>query len=410
MADLLIRNASQILTCAVGENAAPFAGKNQSAIGLTTGSIAIEGDRIMAIGKAADNTKAARVIDARGGVVLPGFVDCHTHAVFCGHRADEFELRAKGVSYEAIARNGGGIQKSTGQLREATDEELRAAVLRHLDQFLDGGTTTIEAKSGYGLSLEHELRALRALDVPHAVEVVRTCLAGHSVPPEYKSKRRDYITLVCEEIFPAVQRDQLAEYCDVFVEKNVFTFEEGQAILDAGKRHGMRGRVHADQLSRSGGARLACRVGAITADHLEYATREDAVAMREAGVTAVLLPGANYVLNQDQRAPARNMINMQCPVAVATDFNPGSAPIQSMPLTLNLACVRFGMTVAEAIIGATINAAHTINRHDKIGSLELGKQADVLVCNVSDYREIAYWLGRNPITHVIKKGVLVREP
>ena len=409
MADLIIRNAAQILTCAVAGVTPPLAGQNQSGIGLTAGSVAVEDGRIVAIGEKVDKAGAKRVIDARGGVVTPGFVDCHTHAVFHGSRADEFEMRAKGVGYQAIARRGGGIQRSMTQLRDATDEELRAAVMRHLDAFLDLGTTTIEAKSGYGLSLEDELRSLRALDVPHKVEVVRTCLAAHSVPPEFKDDRRAYVKLVCEEIFPAVQKERLAQFCDVFVEKGVFSFEESQRVLEAGQRHGLRGRVHADQLSRSGGARLACRIGAATADHLEFATREDAVAMREAGVTAVLLPAANYILDQPERPPARGMITMQCPVAVATDFNPGSAPTQSMPLTLNLACVRFGMSVAEAIVGATINAACTLGLQDRIGSIELGKQADLLVFDVPDYREIAYWFGADRVRTVIKKGEVVRE-
>jgi imidazolonepropionase len=327
--------------------------------------------------------------------------------VFAGSRANEFEDRARGVSYQDIARRGGGIRASMRALRAASDEELEAAVRRHLDRFLALGTTTIEAKSGYGLSLEHELRSLRALGVEHEVEVVRTCLAAHSVPPEFKDDRRGYVDLVRKEILPAVAREGLAKYCDVFLEKGAFGFNEAQAVLETGRDLNLRGRVHADQLSHSGGARLACRVGAITADHLEFCTRDDTRAMREAGVIAVLLPAANYVLDQADRPPARTMITMSCPVAIATDFNPGSAPTQSMFFALNAACVRFGMSVAEAIVGATINGACAAGVQDRVGSLEIGKQADLIVCEADDYRELAYFFGDNPVRTVIKRGRVV---
>ncbi len=408
MVDLLIQNASQILTLARAGLDAPYAGRDAGELGIVDGAVAIEGGRIVAVGADAVGTTAERVVDARKGVVLPGFVDCHTHAVFYGGRADEFEDRARGVSYAEIARRGGGIRATVRKLRAASDEQLNAAVRRHYDRFLRLGTTTIEAKSGYGLSLEHELRSLRALGMDHQLDVVRTCLAAHTVPDEFHRNPRGYLDLVCDEIYPAVAREGLAKYCDVFVERGAFTFDDGERALEAGKAHGLRGRVHADQLSRNGGARLACRVGAITADHLEYATKEDAVAMRTAGVIAVLLPAANHMLDQQERPPARAMIAHSCPIAVATDFNPGSAPTQSMPLTLNLACVRFGLSVAEALVGATINGACAAGINDKVGSLEVGKQADVLVCAVRDYRELAYWFGHNPVRHVVKSGVLVR--
>jgi len=409
MADVLVRNAAQILTCAKEGAAPPLAGKDQGAIGVVEGGVAVERGRIVEVGPDALKVEAKRVIDARGGVVLPGFVDCHTHAVFVGSRADEFEERAKGVSYAEMARRGGGIRASMRMLREASDRDLAAAVKRNLDRFLELGTTTIEAKSGYGLSLDDELRSLRALGTRHRVEVVRTCLAAHVVPPEYDGKKAEYVKLVCEEILPAVVKEGLAEYCDVFLEKGAFNFEEAEKVLRAGKRVGLRGRVHADQLSHGGGARLACRVEGITADHLEFAGREDGVAMRKAGVIAVLLPAANYVLDQAERPPARTCITLNCPIAVATDFNPGSAPTQSMPLVLNLAVVRFGMSVAEAIVGATINAACAIGRERTIGSLEIGKQADLIVCDVPDYRDLAYYFGGNPVRTVIKKGRVVRH-
>jgi imidazolonepropionase len=408
MIDLLVKNAAQILTCAKEGIEPPFAGQNQGLLGITTGAVAVKDGTILEVGPEAEKLKADTVVDAGGGVVLPGFIDCHTHAVFVGGRAEEFEERAKGVSYEEIGRRGGGIHSSMRSLREASDEELAEAVRTNLERFLDVGTTTIEAKSGYGLSLDHELRSLRALGIAHGVEVARTCLAAHTVPPEFQGKRDEYLRLVCDEIFPAVVDEGLAEYCDVFCEKGVFSFAEAERVLEAGRALGLRPRVHAEQLSHAGGARLACRVGAISADHLEHATREDAGAMRDAGVIAVLLPAANYVLDQEDRPRARTMISVGCPVAVATDFNPGSAPTQSMPLTLNFACVRFGLSVAEAIVGATINAACAIDRQARLGSLEPGKQADLIVCDVDDYRDLAYRLGSNPVRVVVKRGGVVR--
>jgi len=407
MVDLLVRNASRILTCAVDGVSPPLGGRHQAGIGAVTGGVAIEGGRIVEVGPEALEADAKEVVDAQGGIVMPGFVDCHTHTVFVGSRADEFEQRAKGLSYTEIALRGGGIRRSMEMLREASDDELAAAVRRHLDGFLALGTTTIEAKSGYGLSLEHELRSLRALGVEHPVEVVRTCLAAHAIPPEFSTDRKGYIDLVRREILPAVRKEGLAQYCDVFHEKGAFNFAEAERILLTGKKLGLRARVHADQLSRSGGTRLACRVGAITADHLEFCTRDDAVAMRRAGVMAVLLPAANHFLNQEERPPARAMITVSCPIAVATDFNPGSAPTQSMPLVLNMAVVRFGLSVAEAIVGATINAACAAGVGKTVGSLEIGKQADLIICDVADYRDLAYRAGGNPVRTVIKKGEVV---
>ena len=409
MVDLVIRNASQVITCARDGLEPPFAGNEAGELGLTTGGVAIEDGKIVKTGPDAAAMDAKEIIDADGGVVLPGFVDCHTHAVFFGGRADEFELRALGTPYHTIAERGGGIQSSMRMLREASDDQLETATRKHLDWFLEHGTTSIEGKSGYGLSKEHELRALRALGIEHAVEVTRTCLAAHSVQPEFKGDPRGYLEMVANEIYPAVIEEELADYCDVFCERGVFSFHESQLILEAGRDLGLRPRVHADQLTASGGARVAVRVGAISADHIEFASQKDAVAMRDAEVMAVFLPAANYTLDQEERPPARAFIGARCPVAVATDFNPGSAPTVSMPLTINMACVRFGMSIAEGIVSATINAACAIEREDEIGSLEQGKQADVLICDVPDYREIVYYFGRNPVKTVIKAGRVVRR-
>jgi len=407
MVDLVIRNAAQVITCVKIGLEAPFAGNEAGELGLTTGGVAIEDGKIVATGPAVDGMEAKEVIDADGGLVMPGFVDCHTHAVFIGGRADEFEMRARGTPYHTIAERGGGIQSSMRMLRESTDEQLEAATRKHLDWFLEHGTTSIEAKSGYGLTKKDELRSLRALGIEHAVEVTRTCLSAHTVPPEYKGDPRGYLEMVANEIYPAVIEEELADYCDVFCERGVFSFHEAQLILEAGKELGLRPRIHADQLTASGGARLAVRVEAITADHIEFATQKDAIAMRDAEVMAVFLPAANYILDQEERPPARAFIGARCPVAIATDFNPGSAPTVSMPLTINMACVRFGMTIAEGIVSATINAACAIEREHEIGSLERGKQADVLICDVSDYRDLVYYFGRNPVKTVIKSGRVV---
>jgi imidazolonepropionase len=409
MIDLVVRNASQILTCAETGVPAPLAGRSQGSIGLTSGGVAIDDGRILEVGPGAADIPARETLDAQGGVVLPGFVDPHTHLVFVGNRAQEFEERMKGVSYEEIAKRGGGIRASMAMLREATDEQLQSAVKRNLDRALALGTTTLEAKSGYGLSLEHERRSLRALAVDHPVEVVRTCLAAHAIPPEFEKNRQGYVDLVCDEILPAVAEEGLAQYCDVFCENGAFGFEESERILLRGKELGLRGRVHAEQLARSGGSRVACRAGAITADHLEHATYEDALAMKKAGVIAVLLPAANYVLDQERRAPARTMIGIGLPVALASDFNPGTAPTQSMPLVMNLACVRFKMTIAESIVAATINAACAAGVADRLGSLEAGKQADLVLCGVSDYRDLVYRFGGNPVRAVVKRGRVVKR-
>jgi len=409
MIDLVIRNAAQILTCSETGVPPPLAGRSQASVGLTSGGVAIDDGRILEVGPGAADLPARETIDAQGGLVLPGFVDCHTHAVFVGSRAQEFEDRQKGVSYEEIQKRGGGIRHSMRLLREASDEQLQAAVRRNLDRALALGTTTLEAKSGYGLSLEHERRSLRALAVDHPVEVIRTCLAAHVVPPEFENDRRGYVQLVCGEILPAVAEEGLAQYCDVFCEMGAFGFDESEQILAKGKALGLRGRVHAEQLNRSGGSRVACRVGAITADHLEHATYDDALAMKKAEVMAVLLPAANYVLDQEKRAPARTMIGIGLPVAIASDFNPGTSPTQSMPLVMNLAAVRFKMTIAETIVAATINAACAAGVGDRVGSLEPGKQADLIVCGLSDYRDLVYRFGGNPVRVVVKRGRVVKR-
>jgi imidazolonepropionase len=338
----------------------------------------------------------SQVVDAGGRVVLPGFVDAHTHPVFAGTRVDEFEQRARGSSYQEIAARGGGIQSTVRATRAATIDELVAAGSRYAEWFLRGGTTTLEAKSGYGLSLEDELKILRAikrLNDETPLQYVPTFLGAHDIPPEYRSRRSAYVSLLTDEILPRVAQEKLAEYCDVFCEGKVFTTDEAWKILSAARCQGLGLRIHADQLSLSGGAKLAAELGTVTADHLEYTDTEGIAALKTAGVQPVLLPGSVYALGTNQYPRAREMIEAGLAVVLATDFNPGSSPTPSMPMVLSLASTQLRMTPAESISAATINAAYSLGRGHQVGSLEPGKGADFVVHDCDDYRELAYFFG-----------------
>lgn len=336
------------------------------------------------------------VVDAGGRVVLPGFVDAHAHPVFAGTRANEFEERSQGATYQDIAARGGGIQLTVNATRAATLDELVAAGKRYANWFLRNGTTTVEAKSGYGLTLEDELkilRAIRQLDEETALRYVPTFLGAHAVPAEYKSRRDEYVSLIIDEMLPRVAQEKLAEYCDVFCEQNVFTTDESWKILSAARCHDLGLRIHADQLSLSGGAKLAAELSAVTADHLEHTDAEGIAALKSAAVQPVLLPGSVYALGSTRYPAAREMIDAGLAVVLATDFNPGSSPTPSMPMILSLASTQMKMTPAESITATTINAAYSLNRGDKIGSLETGKIADFVVHDCDDYRELAYFFG-----------------
>lgn len=336
------------------------------------------------------------VVDAGGRVVMPGFVDAHTHPVFAGTRVDEFEERSAGATYQEIAARGGGIQSTVNRTRAASVDELVAVGRRYAKWFLRGGTTTVEAKSGYGLSLEDELKILRAikqLDAETPLRYVPTFLGAHSVPPEYRSRRDDYVALIVDEMLPQVAREKLAEFCDVFCEEKVFTTDESWKILSAARCHGLGLRMHADQLSLSGGAKLAAELGTITADHLEHTDAAGIAALRDAGVQPVVLPGSVYALGSSRYPAAREMIDAGLAVVLATDFNPGSSPTPSMTMILSLAATHMKLTPAEAVCAATINAAYSLNRGDRIGSLEPGKIADFVIHDCEDYREIGYFFG-----------------
>ncbi len=351
-------------------------------------------------------------LDAGGRLLIPGFVDCHTHPVFFNHRAHEFVQRVQGKSYRDLAAEGGGIRYSVRDLRLAEPEQLLQRVLQRLDTFLEYGTTTIEAKSGYGLSLEHELRSLEILQEAgrqHAVEIVPTFLGAHEVPDEYRDRRADYLALVLDEMLPQVAGRKLARFADVFCEAHVFNAEESRRVLQAASQHGLRTKIHADQLSDSGGAEVAISTKAVSADHLEHTPPALYSALRQAGVVPVLLPGADFFMGTSRYADARGMIAAELPVAVATDFNPGTCMTENMAMIMTLACLSLRMAPAEALIAATLHAAHALGLGNQIGSLEVGKQADAVLFDAESVQEIPYHFGVNLVHSVIKKGEIVHQ-
>ena len=352
------------------------------------------------------------VIDAGGRVVMPGFVDAHTHPVFAGTRVAEFEERAGGATYQEIAARGGGIQSTVRATREASLDELVTAGKRYANWFLRTGTTTVEAKSGYGLTLADELKMLRAIERlsrETPLRYVPTFLGAHDIPPEYKSRSEQYVSLIVEEMLPRVAQEKLAEYCDVFCEDRVFTNDESWKILSAARCHGLGLRIHADQLSLSGGAQLAAELQTVTADHLEHTDANGIAALQSAGVQPVLLPGSVYALGSNRYPAAREMIEAGLAVVLATDFNPGSSPTPSMTTIHSIASTQMRMTPAESITASTINAAYSLNRGDQIGSLEAGKLADFVIHDCEDYRELAYFFGVEHPWRTYAGGELVYE-
>jgi imidazolonepropionase len=347
------------------------------------------------------------VVNAGGRVVLPGFVDAHTHPVFAGDRVDEYEKRAGGATYEQIAAAGGGIRSTVRRTREASEHELFEAATRRLLLFLRNGTTTIEAKSGYGLSLDSELKMLRViqrLGVEGPLRIVPTFLGAHEIPDEFRGDPSGYAALLIHEMIPAVAEVGLAEYCDIFCEPKIFDLDMSRRILETARNARLGLRVHADQLSLSGAAQLAAELGATTADHLEQIDTPGIEALVTANVQPVLLPASVYTLGSKRFAPAREMIDRGLGVVLATDFNPGSSPTPSMPFVLSLASTQMHMTPAEAITATTINAAYSLGRGSSIGSLEVGKQADFVIHDCADYREIAYFTGVEPAASVYIDG------
>jgi imidazolonepropionase len=367
---------------------------------IADGAMLVHGSRIEKVGARGEIedliTSDCEVVDAGRRIVLPGFVDAHAHPVFAGTRSDEFEERAAGATYQEIAARGGGIKSTVRATRAATEEELFDSGKRYANWFLRCGTTTVEAKSGYGLTLDDELKILRAikqLDQELPLRYVPTFLGAHDIPPEFSGRREEYVALVIEEMLPAVAQEELAEYCDVFCETKVFTIDESRQILTIARELGFGLRIHADQLSLSGGAKLAAELGATTADHLEHTDAPGIAALKSAGVQPVLLPASVYALGSRGYPAAREMIAAGLAIVLATDFNPGSSPTPSMLQVLSLAATQLKLTAAESLTAATINAAYSLNRGKKLGSLEAGKSADFVIYDCEDYRELSYFFG-----------------
>jgi len=410
---LLITGASQLLTL---RGRGPRRGKALSDLGiLRNGALLIRDGVIAAVGarskvETLPEARAAEKVDVGGRVVLPGFVDSHTHLIHAASRAEEYELKIAGASYEEIARKGGGILNSVKKLRAATSEALKKRAGAALREFAAYGTTTLEAKSGYGLDVASELKILRLqreLNLEQPIEIVSTFLGAHVLPAEYRGKAggvQQYVALLTERLIPEVAAEKLAEFCDVFCDRGAFSRKDSKIILEAGKKNGLLPRIHAEQLTRTGATQLAVQLGAASCDHLEQVSKADVRALAESNTVATLLPGCDFHLGLKQYAPARALIDAGAVVAVATDYNPGTSPTLSMPMILSLACTQLRMTPAEAIVAATINAAYSLRRDRQIGSLEAGKQADIAVFDVEDYREIPYYFGVNKCWMTLKKG------
>jgi imidazolonepropionase len=413
--ELAIVGCSQLVTLKGAARPRVGAEMRELAI-IEDGALLVRDGRIEMVGKRRDiETRiedSAEVYEAGGRVVMPGFVDAHAHPVFAGTRVDEYEMRAGGATYGEIAARGGGIRATVRRTRAATEDELVAEARSRSRWFLRGGTTTVEAKSGYGLTVEDELKMLRVvrrLDDETPLRYVPTFLGAHEVPDEYRERRAEYVELIIEEMLPRVVGERLAEYCDVFCEEKVFNVEESRRILTVAQERGLNLRLHADQLSLSGGALLAAELRATTADHLEHTDAEGIRALAEAGVQPVLLPGSVYALGARRYPAAREMIDAGLAVVLATDFNPGSSPTPSMPMILSIASTHMKMTPAEALTAATINAAYSLGRGRETGSLEAGKRADFVVHDCADYREIAYFFGIEHAHAVFIDGRIVYQ-
>jgi imidazolonepropionase len=384
------------------------------------GAIAAAADgRILAVGPtqhvremiALDQT--TRVIDASGRAVLPGFVDPHTHALFAGDRVDEFMRRLRGTDYLDILTGGGGILQTVSQTRAATEHALLQHGERVLNAMLRHGTTSVEIKSGYGLSTEAELKMLRIiarLRERTPLTVVATLLAAHAVPAEFAGDSAGYVQHVCSDTIPRVADEGLATYCDVFCERGVFSIEESRRVLEAGVAHGLQPKLHAEQKSAYGGTRLGAALGAASVDHLEYATQSDLESLAHStGTIAVLVPGAAFMLRETQAAPARQLVELGVAVALATDFNPGTCPINSMSVVIGLACLRLGLSVAEALVAATVNAAYAIGLGDEVGSLQPGKRADLVILTEPSHQYLPYYFASDLIAAAVKNGQVVVE-
>lgn len=415
--DVLITGCAELLTL---RGSAPRRGLALGDLGIIRdGALLIRNGRIAAVGprrriESLRESRRARKLDLGGVVVLPGFVDSHTHLIHAAARAAEYEQRISGASYEEIARAGGGIHNSAHKLRGASSGDLKHRALAHLAKFAAHGTTTLEAKSGYGLTWESErkiLVILRELEREQPLDIVRTFLGAHVVPREYRNRAgktpEAYVEVICRQWLPRVAEESLAEFCDVFCDRGAFTVAQSRKILTAARACGLGLRLHAEQLARTGAAKLAVEMHAASADHLEKVSAGDIRALAHSKVTCTLLPGCCFHLGLAHYGPARKLIEAGAIVAIATDFNPGTSPTLSMPMILSLACTQMRMTPAEVIAAATINTAYSLGRHDCIGSLEVGKFADLAAFDVDDYREIPYYFGVNHCSLTMKRGQII---
>ncbi|WP_445489026.1 imidazolonepropionase [Niallia sp. 03133] len=415
---LYIKRASQVITVSEGSTR-PKSGQEMSEIGvIENGSVVVEGEQITFVGSDAKAEEyvstlngPVTIINAEGKVLTPGLIDPHTHIVFAGSREKELEMRLKGAKYIDILKAGGGILHTTTKTREASEEQLIEESKKRLNRFLQYGVTTIEAKSGYGLTVEDELKQLRAakrLNEQHPIDLISTFMGAHAVPVEYKEDPDKFVQLVVEEMLPQVAQEKLAEFCDVFCEEGVFTVEQSEYILEEGKKLGLAPKIHADEIVQFGGAELAAKVGAVSADHLLQASDNGIRQMAEKGVIAVLLPGTAFFLMAEP-ANARKMIEAGVPVALSTDRNPGSSPTESLPFIMNLACLTMKMTPEEVLTACTINAAHAINKANEIGSIEIGKKADLVLFDAVNYQTLQYNYAVNLVDTVVKNGKVVVE-
>ncbi len=415
-ATLIITNIGQLVTM---QGPVPRLGDDMKNIGLVeNGAVAVAGEEILAAGKAeeverdVELAEGCRAVDARGKVVTPGLIDPHTHPVFSKTRQNEFEMRILGKSYQEIAAAGGGIRSSVRDLRETPVADLTKRTTKTLENLLRHGITTIEAKSGYGLSTEAEIKSLEIiqnLNETQPLDLIPTFLGAHEVPDEYRDKRGEYIDLLINEMMPKVRENNLAEFCDIFTEDEVFNIEESRKIMTAAKKQGFKLKFHAEELGPTGGAELAAELAAISADHLVHITDNGIDAMAKAGTAAVLLPGTCFSLNSAHYAPARKMIQSGVIVALSTDCNPGSSYTESLSMIISLAALKYGMTAAESLSAVTVNAACALDRGGKIGQLIPGLPADVVVWDMEDYRELPYHYGVNLVKKVIKRGKMVLD-
>ncbi|MBI4051960.1 MAG: imidazolonepropionase [Elusimicrobia bacterium] len=395
----------------------PRCGAAMKELGLIRdGAILVQDGKILAAGPAGKisslpEAKEAESRDFGGRVVLPGFVDSHAHPVFGAARLEDFTLRVAGAGRREIAQNGGGILSSVSKIREMSESALVEQFQGRARKFLEYGTTTLEAKSGYGLDLHSELKILKAIAKvaqEGPLEIAPTFLGAHAFPKEYKNRREEYVELVVREMIPSVVKHGLAEFVDVFCEKGYFTSKESERILKEAMRQGLKAKIHAEQMSRSGGARVAAKLKAVSADHLDHISSRDRNVLKKSGTVPVLLPASNFFLGS-KYPHARRMIQAGLPVALATDFNPGTCPCWSMQMVISISCTQMRMLPEEAIVAATINGAHALGRGDRLGSLEPGKQADFIVMDMKDYREIPYYFGANQCVAAVKKGRVVYE-